>query len=391
MNKFEHDTKIKIGILTFHRPINYGAFLQSYSLCENFKKNINNSSVEIIDYIAPKEKKNIYLNILRTIKYYGIIDGIKEVFKIRKFHESIKFLNLSPKYFCSKKLKNIFKYINKRYDLLIIGSDAVFNWNQNGYPSIFLPQYCFDIPVFSYAASVHGLEYNDLSRRQIIDCSKVLSKMKIIGVRDLNTEIFIKTCNNELNPVHCCDPTVLLNFKELYSLQHRSTKEIEKKYKINLSKKYIVLMLENKEISKEIYDKYKNRYMVISLFKDNKYSDIYLYDLSPIEWSAIIKNSQFTFTNFFHGTLISLLQNVPAVVFSLSDYDNYYEGKLEDLMCRRLKLNDFYIKKKDWKKNKKNILKKVDYYLLNKNKFKVNFKKEKKTFDEFVLNVQKKI
>ena len=45
---------------------------------------------------------------MRTIKYYGIIDGIKEVFKIRRFHESIKFLNLSPKYFCSKKLKNIF-------------------------------------------------------------------------------------------------------------------------------------------------------------------------------------------------------------------------------------------------------------------------------------------
>ena len=73
---------MKIGILTFHRPINYGAFLQAYSLSNQLKKCFEKSEVEIIDYIAPKENKTIYLNVLRTLKYYGVDAMIKEIAKI---------------------------------------------------------------------------------------------------------------------------------------------------------------------------------------------------------------------------------------------------------------------------------------------------------------------
>lgn len=50
---------MNIGILTFHRPINYGAFLQSFSLSSHLAKEPN-FNVEIIDYIAPKEKLKIH-------------------------------------------------------------------------------------------------------------------------------------------------------------------------------------------------------------------------------------------------------------------------------------------------------------------------------------------
>lgn len=51
---------MRIGILTFHKPINYGAFLQAFSLAEGIQENIPNANVEIVDYIAPKESKNSY-------------------------------------------------------------------------------------------------------------------------------------------------------------------------------------------------------------------------------------------------------------------------------------------------------------------------------------------
>ena len=41
---------MKIGILTYHRAINYGAVLQSFSLVERLKKDFPNESIEIIDY-----------------------------------------------------------------------------------------------------------------------------------------------------------------------------------------------------------------------------------------------------------------------------------------------------------------------------------------------------
>ena len=48
---------MKIGILTFHRPINYGAYLQAFSLQDRLKEYLREATIEIVDYIAPKERK----------------------------------------------------------------------------------------------------------------------------------------------------------------------------------------------------------------------------------------------------------------------------------------------------------------------------------------------
>ena len=347
---------MKIGILTFHRPINYGAFLQAYSLSNQLKKCFEKSEVEIIDYIAPKENKTIYLNVLRTLKYYGVDAMIKEIAKIKIFRKSLKYLNLSNQYFCKEKVNDVFEYINKHYDVLIIGSDAVFNWNQNGYPSAFIPQYQFDIPVVTYAASVHGLRYKEEEQYKISECAECFRKMKFIGVRDRNTEEFVKYCEENVLLYHCCDPTVLMDFDRLYKIPHRSFEQIMKKYKIDISKKYIILMLEDQEISEKFYNKYSFDYEVISLFKKNKYADTFMYDLSPIEWALVLKNATLVITNFFHGTLLALTQNVPTIVVDLSEYDKPYEGKLKDLMETRFNVPELYVKKSDWDKRQEELL-----------------------------------
>ena len=49
--------KLKIGILTFHSALNYGAILQTYALQQSIKK--SGADVEIINYQAPfNEKKH---------------------------------------------------------------------------------------------------------------------------------------------------------------------------------------------------------------------------------------------------------------------------------------------------------------------------------------------
>ena len=49
---------MKVGILTFHRSLNYGAFLQAVCLCErlNQEKDI---SAEIIDFDMPSSQNII--------------------------------------------------------------------------------------------------------------------------------------------------------------------------------------------------------------------------------------------------------------------------------------------------------------------------------------------
>lgn len=67
---------MKIGILTFHRPINYGAYLQAFSLQDRLKEYLREATIEIVDYIAPKERKKIWINVLWGIKHYGMKNGM---------------------------------------------------------------------------------------------------------------------------------------------------------------------------------------------------------------------------------------------------------------------------------------------------------------------------
>lgn len=333
---------MRIGILTFHKPVNYGAVLQAYALSNKLAKDFPDCTVEIIDYIAPKEFAKKYTNILRRIKKNGLQAGIIEFQKVKNFSSYYKVLNLSTSSFIFSSIKHIYDYIERTYDLLIIGSDAVYNWNQNGFPSIFLPNRDINIPILSYAASVHGLDYYNEAREKIEICKKCFEKMAFISVRDKCTEEFVHYCNSEATVFHACDPTLLLDFEMMENEKQRSYSSIFRKHNIPENKDYIILMLQDERISEKIYKRYHDQYTIISLFMNNKYSDAYLYDLNPFEWAKIIKRSKLVITNYFHGTLLALEQNVPAIAIDLSHYFGKYEGKLKDLMNRRLCLPELY-------------------------------------------------
>ena len=53
---------IRVGILTFHKSINYGAFMQSYSLAKRLEKDFANCQIEIIDYMTRRMHDNYSKN-----------------------------------------------------------------------------------------------------------------------------------------------------------------------------------------------------------------------------------------------------------------------------------------------------------------------------------------
>jgi len=336
---------MRIGILTFHKPVNYGAFLQAFSLSARLKKEFPQAEVEIIDYIAPKEARQIYINILRDFKHGGISGGLKSIKKVRMFKRSQKYLPVSERSFCKQSLETFYAYIKDRYDCLVIGSDAVFNWKQNGFPTVFIPDYDFGIPVFTYAASVHGLRYYEAEPDRLATCASAFEKMTFIGVRDACTEKFVKFCRSDAKPRFCCDPTLFIDGEKIKALAGDYAGRIEKKYGISLKKKYIVLMAPDSALTKSVAEKYRKEYSIISLFKSSKYADAFLYDLNPFEWAMVLRGASATVTSYFHGTLLSLVQGTPAVVLDYSGYDEKYQGKLDDLMNTRFGLSDFYYSK----------------------------------------------
>lgn len=339
---------MRIGILTFHKAINYGAYLQAFSLSNKLQEQFPDHEVEIIDYIAPKEQNRKLYMVLWNVKHHGIKGGLSELKRISVFKSMQKYLPLSPKSFCTKNLKKLYAYIDERYDMLIIGSDAVFNWNQTKYPTAFIPDYPFSIPVYTYAASVHGLRFYSISHDLLQTCGKVFDRMKYIGVRDKCSEQFVKLCSQNAKTIHCCDPTLFIDKQIIYQKGISARNKIEKRYGLSLDSKYIVVMAPDCNLIKAVNERYKKEYKIVSVFVKSSFSDYYLSDLNPFEWTVVLKQAAMVVTSYFHGTLLSLVQGTPTIVLDFSGYcDDQYESKLKDLMLTRFKLPELYYDKSE--------------------------------------------
>ena len=339
---------MRIGILTFHKAINYGAYLQAFSLAYKLQEQFPDDEVEIIDYMAPKNRNRKLYMVLRNVRHYGIKGGLSELKRIFVFKSMQKHLPLSPKSFCTGNLKKLYSYIDERYDVLIIGSDAVFNWNQTNFPTAFIPDYQFSVPVYTYAASVHGLRFYSAPNKILQICGKVFERMEYIGVRDSCSERFVKLCSENARTVHCCDPTLFINRDVIYKMGIGVKEKMQKRYGFSLDCKYMGVMAPDSNMIKEISERYGSEYKIVSVFVKSAYSDYYVADLNPFEWTVILKQASMVVTSYFHGTLLSLVQGTPAIVLDYSGYcDDRYEGKLKDLMFTRFELGELYYDKKE--------------------------------------------
>ena len=128
---------MKIGILTFHRSINYGAYMQSLALSHEIKERFPSLEVEIIDYTSLAMEKNYKVR----FKPKMIKDPLEFFRKIKRkkvFRDSLKYLPLSPEHIIEDDCDRVFEYIRGRYDCVVVGSDAVWNWIKRGFPNPYL-------------------------------------------------------------------------------------------------------------------------------------------------------------------------------------------------------------------------------------------------------------
>ena len=378
---------MRIGILTFHNVINYGAFLQAFSLSNMLKAQFPNAEVEIVDYITNRKRR--YFTVLRSMKHEGFKGMVSELKKISIFNSAQKYLTLSPKSFHSNNFYELYSYIDKRYDMLIIGSDAVFNWNQTKFPTAFIPDYQFSIPVYTYAASVHGLRFYSVSHDILQACGTVFERMKCVGVRDKCSEQFVKVCSENANTIHCCDPTLFIDKDIIYNNGISVRNKLAKRYGFSLDSKYIVVMAPNSNMIKEISKRYGNEYKIVSVFVKSSYSDYYIADLNPFEWTVVLRQAAMVITSYFHGTLLSLVQGTPAIVLDYSGYcDEQYEGKLKDLMVTRFELPELYYDKSEADNfvGENSFYNKVDKLLSGGYEKRITdaVKKESETWNDFI-------
>ena len=205
---------MKIGILTYHRAINYGAVLQCYALYTTLHK--MGHDVEIIDYRPETieryrnifRKKDFYNkpNVLAKIKY--IISCITLIWSKRKTNK--KFDNFLWNHFKLSSTINNSHEITNYYDIIFFGSDQI--WSPTiceGLDKIYYGQFDKGNTKFvSYAASIGNVEQlnNELKEK----FGRYILSYDSISVRENVLSDYIKHHFN-IDATVVCDPSLLLN------------------------------------------------------------------------------------------------------------------------------------------------------------------------------------
>lgn len=367
---------MKIGILTFHGSINEGAVMQCYSLCHRLMHDFPDAKIEVIDYHMPRIQKVYEISIMNYLSSRGIRSRFRKVLhlilapslikqmKSRKsaFEMCTDLLPLSPETIVDDGTEELFNYINNHYDIVVSGSDAIWNYNVRGFPNPYFLSESIHIPKLSYAASCYGMAYEKIPEEEKKQISKILSSYCFLGVRDDESAKFAQSIGCSVVTVHTCDPTVFLDLNDL-PVNIEKLREKMKKRGFDFHKPAIGVMSGNK-MCKMARQLYGSAYQIVALQAPSIYADVNLHDLSPYEWSRIFSFFKLTITSFFHGTLVSLRNGVPVIAIALeSEYSKNHMTKVQDFL-HRVGLEDCYVHT-DFKKAGLSAIKQKADQLLN--------------------------
>lgn len=321
---------MRLGILTYHRSYNYGAFIQCYSLVNRIKVDFPEIEVEVIDYNTQSSYYGYKLKLENSnAENQKILEKQYKIFS--KFQEL--YLPLSKYKLCSDDYNKLLVDIKDKYDIIVVGSDAVWNWNGKGFPNAYFLGGDWGCKKISYAASSHGIEYYDICENDVSKLKNLFDSFDYIGVREETTKKMVRFSGSEKKVYINCDPTVLLNLDELpVSMENLKRKLGEKGIDFN---KPIVGLMAGISYGKMIKQYFKDTVQIVAVFEPNKYADFYLDDLNPFEWARVFSLFDITLTHFFHGTMLSLINGTPVIAVEVANsYNKNHVTKIKNILTR---------------------------------------------------------
>lgn len=368
---------MRIGILTYHRSINDGAVMQCYSLSKRLQQELPDAAVEVIDYHMPKVAQLYQVSMRKYLFAGGMRGAVKNLLVLMRnpalvsmmkarnhaFEACVDQLPLSEKTILDDGTDALFEYINEHYDVVVAGSDAIWNYNVRGYPNPYYLSNKIQIPMLSYAASCYGMVYEKIAATRKKEIGSILSGYSFLGVRDDETAKFARDIGVTIPSVHTCDPTVFLDVENL-PVNAVALEGKLKKRGFDFTKPAIGVMSGN-QMCRMVRKMYGRQYQIVSLQSPSIYADVDLSDLNPYEWSYTFRYLKLTVTSFFHGTLVSLRNGVPVIALAIdSEYSKTHMTKVQDFM-KRIDMEDCYFHTDYSTKSIAEIKKKADQ-LLNK-------------------------
>ena len=296
---------IKVGTLTFHRACNNGAVLQAQALVDALN-NIPEVEAEIIDYRCEK----IDYAYTPQFCFYNC-NPIKGAIKFLLRAKSIEDRNVRFNIFRNKYLKisddeydrNSINEASNRYDLVICGSDQIWNYELTGNDEVYLLGFLNGAEKKASYAVSFGLTKIDQAHKKIYRA--LIGDIQDISVREEEASSLVKALTGKSSCVHI-DPVFL-----------KSREQWEKMVQNISRKRYVLIyMVGMGNIVDEMVQfaqKLAQIHGLDLLFMNTEYIP-YLYpkvehvkDASPNQFLSYIYNADYIVTNSFHATCFAII------------------------------------------------------------------------------------
>lgn len=297
---------MKIGIVTFFKSYNYGVWLQAYATQEFFK--IQGYDAEIIDYENNFEKKKanlLYREGNRNIGYATSL--LKSILfgKVRYYKKGFKPYIEKCYKLSEKKYKDASEMTDVPYDVLVAGSDQV--WNPkitNGMDRVFLLQFGQPCKRISVASSMGSKALGSIEKEQLL---QALQSFNAISVREeFACEYLEAELKKKIKVI--CDPTFLITRKQWVENVAKKSKYYKIKSKYILT--YFVSNEKRKSCNIELVKSYSDKFSLpvwaiqfTSYFSNGV--DKKILGASMFDFIALLLGAEIIITDSFHGVALS--------------------------------------------------------------------------------------
>lgn len=327
--------KLKVGVLTMHRVVNYGSYLQAYATQKVFE--LLCCECELIDYVYPNKwhfknglirSRNIKAIIASLLSNFGLtfIDKMRNA--IQK--SAKKHYKLSSKTY---KTPNQIQNNPPKYDIYVTGSDQTWNFNYTkGDPTFLLSFVPESATKISFSASIAN-KYIDERYKAIF--TQYLKQYNAVSIRDKNGNKIIKEILGKEAKI-TLDPTLMLTREEwLEFVENENDAKDEVKFilfymlsyafdpgtyiyrlLVDLQKKTGFVIYSLSEIPEEYNLNYE-------LFKA----------IEPELFISLFSKASYVVTSSFHGTAFAVNFGVPlySVIKNIDSDDDRQKTLLTNL------------------------------------------------------------
>lgn len=293
---------MKVGILTFINANNYGAVLQGYALHRYVESMAE--EVELLNYypstrgkkhsIQPHSNRHLFRKINAFVHPIQTINRKKKVHGFQKFRNN--YIKIGDQRYDGE-----IETLEKQYDIVIAGSDQIWNTDLNGESKSFYLEFDTSAKKVAYAASVGRIPFTDKDKDMIHKYIKGFNK---ISVRENSLYEYLLEYENIESKV-VVDPVFLLQKEEWQIISIRP--KVKEKYIFVYAMEYTkslerTVLYYQKHMGLNVYCLWGGGDSVPSNMPGKK-----IFGVGPREFLGWIENASLVLTNSFHGAAFSII------------------------------------------------------------------------------------